>query len=119
MFEKEKATADELISEIQEYVDTRQKLARLNAIEKSVSLSTSILIFSMIFIFFLLFMVFAGLAAADIIDANTGVPYSGALCVAGFYLLLMFVLYTGRNSWLRRSIENSMVKNIFKNEDHG
>ena len=118
MLEQEKSSFDQLLSNAEEYIKTRQRLAKLSAVEKTVTISSSLIIGAVLFVFFTLFLVFASIAAEDYLTTVLGPPYSGPLVVSGFYLLVMLILFIGRESLLRKPIVNGMIKNIFKDDDH-
>lgn len=118
MIEQEKSSFDQLLTDAEEYAKTRQQLAKLSAVEKTVTVSSSVIIGAVLFVFFILFLLFISIAASHYLTSLIGPAYSGALVVAGFYLLVMLILFNGRNTWLRRPIMNGMIKNFFKDDDN-
>ena len=113
-------TAHERISDltgnIREYIETRIDIAKLDAADTIATSTSSMAAWLVIGIAFLfcLFLVSTG--------AAIGVGYmmdnfvAGFFVVAGVYLVIALVLIACRDSWIRKPLINSIVKNIFTND---
>ena len=107
-----------LTEHVEDYIKTREELAKLIAAEKSsvvagemVSSLVLLLIFSTVFLFF-------SFAAAYLIAELSGKEYYGFISVTGLYLLIGILLYANRQRWLKNPVINSVIKNFFKTENH-
>jgi hypothetical protein len=113
--ENTKEELDDLIDELKDYWETRNKLGKLKAIEKGSQIageSASVFFVILISIFFLLFL---SLAGAFVLSEVLGSYLSGFLCIAAFYLLVGLVIYSNRQAWIKKPVMNSVIKSFFKN----
>jgi len=117
--EKEKSTFDNVIDDAQEYFEAKQQLTTLKIVEKSsqaASAATSGLLLAGLF---LLTVLFASVALGFALSAYFGSSTLGFLGVAGFYLLLMLLLFINREKWIMAPMTNTIIKNFFKDHKNG
>lgn len=106
----------EIIDKLKEYVDTRLRLAKLVAIEKSSSAIAEIIAIVIISVFLLLAFLFVSLALGFYISELLGNSYSGFFIVALFYFLVALVVFLIKGNVLERSIVNTIIKKTFKED---
>lgn len=98
---------------LKQYLKNRLLLLKLQATEKTARLASMLVIFMvlmMLFFFILLFIsIMAGYYFADL----TGSMFYGFGIVAGFYLLLFFIVYLLRRKFLDPFITNRIVSVFF------
>lgn len=112
--EKETNSFEALYEKAHDYLDTRIELTKLKAVDK-VSAFVSAFITRLIILFFIIIIVlFASIATAFLIGYATGGLQYGFFIVAGFYLLLVLLLYVFRKQWLRNPILDSIIKSLLK-----
>ena len=115
--EKTFAKVDELVVHVKAYMNNRIDMVKLNAAEKGSKMMANVITLVISLLVFGLCIVFAGFALAFAFGKLTGELYWGFLIVAGIYLLLGFFLWMLRGKLLRVPILNSLIKQIFKEED--
>ncbi|MFD1629613.1 phage holin family protein [Pseudopedobacter beijingensis] len=106
----------EIIDKLKEYVDTRLRLAKLVAIEKSSSAIAEIIAILIISVFLLLAFLFVSLALGFYISELLGNSYSGFFIVALFYFLVALVVFLIKGNVLERTIVNTIIKKTFKED---
>lgn len=107
-------TAETLIRESKDYLETKIEWAKLTAIEKS-SGAISNLIYLIVKIFCVcLFLIFFSVAAAILIGKVLGDYHYGVFVIGGFYLLLLLVIYIQREKWIKRPLENHVIQKLHK-----
>lgn len=106
----------EIIDKLKEYVDTRLRLAKLVAIEKSASVVAEVVAILIISVFLLLAFLFVSLALGFYISELLGNSYSGFFIVALFYFLVALVVFLIKGNILERSIVNTIIRKTFKEE---
>jgi ABC-type uncharacterized transport system fused permease/ATPase subunit len=109
---------DNLISNAESYIKTRQELSKLIAVQKSSAVAAGIFSSVVIFLLFFFVIVFASVALAYAIAEYTQKEYLGFLVVAIIYLLFGMIAFSKRKLLLEKPVINSMIKNFFKEEDH-
>jgi hypothetical protein len=62
-------------------------------------------------------LLFASIGAAWLLGEYLNSPSIGFFSVAGFYLLVTFVLYINKEKWIRLPIINSILKKITFHEN--
>lgn len=97
-----------------DYVETYLKLTMVNINQKTAAIS-SVASFSMIIGLLVFFMLmFLGMAAAYWLGTLLSSTALGFLLVAGFYLLLVLVLFFSRKKLFYPFIKNLIVKSIYE-----
>ena len=103
-----------LIDKSKDYLDTKIELTRLKTIDKSADvLSTAIVMVSMLFIASL-FIVFLSIALALLLGRVTGAYHYGFFIVGGFYAIILLIIYTQREKWIKKPIANSLINKMLK-----
>ena len=106
-----------LTDQVKEYINTKVAILKLEFAKKVslfISNAIAIVMSSIVFVFFVLFVSVAGALA---ISAWIGKPYSGFLIVAGFYLLIGIITWSNREKMIRKPILNSIIKEMFKDDN--
>ena len=101
-----------LFESASDYLETRAELLKLQAIDKSSDVASSLVsrITILIMIIFGVFLLNTGLAlwVGDLL----GKPYLGFFAVAGFYGLLALLLHIFRDSWLKEPVSSMIIKKM-------
>lgn len=111
---KETITVKELLVKAIEYLETNVKLAKLKLINKGSSITSAFLAYAIISLFVLMMIIMLSIGAALWIGKVLGETYYGFLIIGGFFLLLILLLYSLRNKWLKIPIANSLLQNLYK-----
>ena len=107
-----------LAEHLEEYLKTREELAKLVAAEKSSMVAATLFSAVVLLLIFSVVFLFLSFSAAYFIAELTGKIYIGFISMTGFYLLLGILFYANRERWLKKPVEDSVIKNFFKSENH-
>jgi hypothetical protein len=104
---------DNAKKEIQEYLEVKLDLIKLQAAESLSRILSSAL--SMAIIFFLLFLIllFISIGAGFFFASYLQSSGLGFLCVAGFYIVLLIIILLFRKKIIERPVIRSVVKLSF------
>jgi hypothetical protein len=106
-----------LAGHLEEYLKTREELAKLVAAEKSSMVAGTLFSSLVLLLIFSIVFLFLSFSAAYYIAELTGKIYLGFISMTGFYLLLGILFYFNRQRWLKNPVADSVVKNFFKSEN--
>jgi hypothetical protein len=108
-----KDKTEELISHTGEYLDTFFKVSLLKVTKKTTDIASAAISVMVTLILGLLILFFAGFGTAwwlgDVIDSRIG----GFLIVAGFFLIVAFVLIANRRKIVFPFIRNSLIRKMY------
>lgn len=103
-----------MLKKIEEYISSRLLLLKVEAIEKlSAALSV---VFKRIILFILAGLVFffTSIAVAIWIGEVYNSYITGFLAIAGFYLLILLILFIFRKQLLEKNIKDDVIRTIFQ-----
>lgn len=111
-----KATTIEMLFEkAEDYTRTTVELAKLNAIDKSAdvlsSLFSRITILIVVAVFALMFNIGLSLWIGELL----GKTYYGYFAVAGAYLILAILMNNFKDQWLKMPVSNLIISKLLKN----
>lgn len=113
LMEEEKQPAQSLIDQLKEYVETRIKLAKLQAIEGSSTVFASLITDALIAITIMLGFLFATFTLALYLGHVLGAHWMGFGCVAVLYLLVALIIRFNRKNF-EKPIANAFIKKLFR-----
>jgi hypothetical protein len=102
--------------ELEDYVGKRIELLKLELVERLSKCTSSIIVKLGLMYFLLLFLMFLSLAGGFYIGELLHSNALGFLIIAGFYLLLAFLLYIFRSYLVERPVIRSFIKLFFKSD---
>lgn len=109
---------DELVDNVQEYVETRATIAKLQLIEKGSQMSGA-MVANLTFIFLLLtVLALFSIAASVAISDWLGHKYLGFLIIGGVYLIACILLYFNQEKWIRKPVSDNIIKSTLKDYEH-
>ncbi|RFZ83012.1 phage holin family protein [Mucilaginibacter terrenus] len=111
--EQQKEAARPIIEQLKEYVETRLKLLKLEAIEKSTSVIANVVVDLVVVISLMLTFLFASFTLALFLGEVFHSYWKGFGCVALIYLLLAVVLIVAKKP-IERPIVNILVRKLFR-----
>src|ERR1700741_2784632 len=94
--EEEKDATQPIIEQLKQYVETRIKLAKLQAIEGSSTVFASLITDALIALTVVLAFLFASFTLALYLGRVMGAHWAGFGCVAGLYLIAALVIRFNR-----------------------
>jgi hypothetical protein len=106
-YSQSKAAA--LVSYIKEYFTTIGELTKLKIIDK-LSSGLSAVVASIILVLLIsLVIILASIGTALWINECLGDSFSGFFIVAGFYLIVCFLVYLGKETLIKKSVTNKII----------
>jgi hypothetical protein len=110
--EKEPSSISLLFEKAVDYLETRIELFKLEAVSKLSEVISSVFSSLIVIVFLVLFVFMVNIGVALWIGDVLGKAYYGFFIVAGFYILIGFILYLFRHQWLRRPVSNLIIKKM-------
>ncbi|WP_374950943.1 phage holin family protein [Mucilaginibacter sp.] len=110
--EPQKETARPIIDQVQEYVETRAKLLKLEVIDRSTTIIAALVVDLVVIISFILTFLFASFTLALYLGDVLGANWKGFGAVAIIYLLLAVILIVAKKPF-ERPIINVLVRKLF------
>lgn len=105
---------ESLYFKVKEYTETSIELYKLNAIEATADVLSSI-VSRLAFVFvFSLFTLFINVTISLLIGSLLGAYYWGFLIVSGFYLIIMILLYYLNGKLIKIPITNLVIEKLLK-----
>ncbi len=109
--------AEDLAIHVKEYVNNRIASVKLSAAEKSSKMLANMIATTIVALVFLFVIVFASISLAYALAILTGALHWGFLIVAGIYLFLGLFVWLMKERLLRMPIMNSMLNQLFKEDE--
>ena len=101
-----------LFERAQAYGKTSFELYKLKAVEKTSGVSSTFASRALAFFVFSLFIFMTSIGAALWLGELFGKVYYGFLFIAGFYAITGCVLYFFMHNWIKKGINNSIIKEM-------
>src|SRR3970282_32182 len=110
-----KATTIEILFEKAEnYTRTTIELARLNFIDKSSDVLSSLISRLVIAIVFAMFILLLNFGISFWIGEMLGNFFYGLFIVASFYLIISILLYSYKDQWIKLPVSNFIIGKMLK-----
>ena len=103
---------EDLFSTTADYLETKGELLQLKAVDKSSGIVSSFVSGIVIGIVCFVALILLSIGAAIWLGDMLGNLYLGFFVVAGFYLLILIILYFGRHALLRKPLANLFVNKL-------
>ena len=98
------------------YTETSIELYKLNAIDTSADVASSLVLRFVMLLVVSMFTLFVNIAISLFIGKQIGDYYLGFLIVSGFYLILAFVIYLFRDKLVKTPINNMIIAKLLKDK---
>jgi len=109
------ATNIELLYEkAKNYADINIELAKLNAIDKTADIVSSLLARLLVIMVVAIFVLFLSITLSFYLGDILGKSYFGFLVVSGFYLLLALILHYNRDTIIKVPLTNVVIAKLLK-----
>lgn len=102
-----------IVESINKYVKTNYELIKLETIDKTSTISSSLFSNLLIGLVGFLLLFFISLGASFYISFRIGDNYSGFIIVAGFYFILGCILFIGRKSLIEKPLRDKIILKMF------
>lgn len=103
-----------LYDKAKKYTETSMELFRLNAIDKTADVASSLMARMAIVMVVAMFTLFVNIGIALLIGKMLGEYYLGFMIVSLFYLILAIVLHLFRNQFIKIPITNLVIEKLLK-----
>ncbi|HVW14645.1 MAG TPA: phage holin family protein [Mucilaginibacter sp.] len=111
--EEKKDTTPPILDQLKEYVETRVKLAKYEAIDQGAKIAASIIVDVIVSVCFLLAFLFVSLTIACALSILLGSYWAGFGAMAIIYLIIAFIVMK-RKGKMQPKLQNLFIKNFFK-----
>ena len=111
--EAKKDPQPHITDQLKEYVETRLKLAKYQAIESGTSIVAGLIADVVVAFCMVLAFIFASITLAYYLSEKLGSDWAGFGCVGAMYLLIAIIVKLNRKS-LERPIINAFIQKFFK-----
>ncbi len=111
------ANTSSLFDKMENYTKTSLTLFKLNSVERSADVLSSLISRISIVAIASLFILFANIGLAFWIGKMLGEYYLGFLIVSGLYIILMIVTYFFRNSMIKKPISDMVIKKMIHEDE--
>ena len=106
--------AEDLASNIKDYVNARIDALKLNAAEKTSGIIANFVARIMVIIFLFFFVGLGSIALSLVLGLWIGNAWIGFLIVGLFYLLLALIVWATRDKLIRLPVMNAIIQQMFK-----
>lgn len=106
-----------LFDKMENYTRTSINLFKLNSIERSADVVSSLLSRITIVTIASLFILFANVGLAFWIGKMLGEYYLGFFIVSGFYIILMILTFIFRNKAIKKPISDMIIKKMIHEDE--
>lgn len=103
-----------LYKRAQDYGKTSIELFKLNAIDKSADVVSSLVSSLAVIVSVTLSLLIINIGCALWIGNLLGESFYGFFVIGGFYALLALMLYIFRDEWIKNPVCNSIIKQLLK-----
>ena len=103
-----------LIDDTGRYIQAKTELWKLKAVDKSTEMAASVVSQLIIILTAFIGIIALNTGIALLLGEWLGEVYYGFFIVAGFYLLLVLILYLARNSLIKTPFYNAVINKILK-----
>ena len=101
-----------LYDRVKEYTETSIDLYKLNAIDVTADVVSSLVSRVLLVLVFSLFTMFVNIAISLLIGNLIGSYYLGFLIVSGFYLIITILIYFFSNKFIKTPIANLVIAKL-------
>ncbi len=103
-----------LFDKAEDYSKTTLELFKLNAIDKTAEIVSSLAVRLVILLAVVLFVLVLNIGLALWIGELLGKTYYGFFVIAAFYAFITILLYAFRNRWIRYPVSNAIITQMLK-----
>ncbi len=107
-----------LFEKAETYGKTTIELVKLKAVDKTADIGSSLAVQIVLAVIAALFSLSITVGIALWLGNCLGKPFYGFFIVAGFYLLVGFVVYSFKIQWIKLPIQNSIIKQILQQKNN-
>lgn len=110
------APIESLFEKVEDYSRTSIQLFKLNTIDKSADLVSSLAAKAVIFIFAAMFILSINIGIALWLGEIFGKSYYGFFAVGGIYAFISIPVYIFRRQWIKGPVNNAVITKMLQEE---
>jgi len=103
---------ESIVERVTEYGKTSLELVKLNALEKTADVISSVIPYIVAFVIFAFAMVFLNVGLALWLGEILGEIFYGFLVIAAFYCIVAIIFHFFMRKWLKKLISNYIIKQV-------
>ena len=115
----EHVEVEELTDILKAYINTNIELIKLEVTEHSSVIGASLISNLLIVLTGALFFLFVSLGVGFYLSAILGNSYSGFAIIAGFYLILGFILIVWQKKLVERPLRDKIIRKVLNRNEKG
>lgn len=116
MMEDKVNMIETLLERVTELVKTSLELYKLKTVEKTAEVISSVVPRAIVYTLFSTFMLFLNLGIAFWLGKLIGNTFYGFFVVAAFYAVIAAFVHLFMHKWLKRIVNEFMIKHTFKKD---
>jgi hypothetical protein len=110
--ENTKQDLESLFEKTADYVETRIDLLKLQAVDKTSDIVSSLVVLLIVGLIFSIVFFILNIGLALWIGNLTGKTYNGFFIVAGFYAIAGLIIYLLKGKFIKEGISNLIIKKL-------
>lgn len=114
MENESKNNIEELLEHAGDYLDTRLDLFKLQVVQKSSDIVSSLASRLILIVIIVIFVMIANIGIALVLGEWMGKTYYGFFALAGFYLIIGLIFNAFKSKWIKEPVANSIIRKAFK-----
>lgn len=103
---------DPLFEKVEAYGKSSFELFKLKALDKTASIVAKLVSRAIVILFLVLFILTLNIGIALWLGDILGKSYYGFFCVAGFYALVIIILYAFMGKYIQRKVNQVIISQI-------
>ncbi|MFV8369897.1 hypothetical protein [Flavobacterium sp. LB2R40] len=112
--ENNATTIEMLFEKAEDYTRTTVELAKLNVVDTTADVMSSLLSRLTVSIVFVMFAFLANIGLSLWIGELVGKVYYGFFIVSSFYLIVAIILYIFKDEWIKMPVSNFIIVKMLK-----
>ena len=109
-----KNNVETLFEQAGDYVETRVDLLKLQVIQKTSDIISSLASRLILVVIIVIFVMIANVGIALVLGEWMGKTYYGFFTLAGFYLIVGLIFNSFKSKWIKEPVANSIIRKAFK-----
>jgi hypothetical protein len=114
MENESKNNVEALFEHAGDYLDTRLDLFKLQVIQKTSDIVSSLASRLILIVIIVIFVMIANIGIALVLGEWMGKIYYGFFALAGFYLIVGVIFNAFKSKWIKEPVANSIIRKAFK-----
>ncbi|MES2380670.1 MAG: hypothetical protein V4538_06500 [Bacteroidota bacterium] len=110
--EEKTSFIDPLFEKVEAYGKSSFELFKLKTLDKTASVAAILIARAVVILFFILFLLTANIGVALWLGDILGKSYYGFFCVAGFYALVIIILYAFMGKYIQRKVNQVIISQM-------